>query len=70
MFQIEGLEKEVSCQGETLTKAIESFKQDADQSHLIGFEATLEQATIVHPTLYFSELGSSKTMVDGQLRED
>jgi len=56
--------------GEDLTKATKSFKQDVAQAYLVGFEAALEQAAAVHPTLDFSELGPGKIMVDGQLRED
>jgi len=46
------------------------FCLDVAQSYLVGFEATIEQARIVHPTLDFLELGPVKTMVDDQLRED
>ena len=48
MFQIEGLEKEVTNREETLTKATESLK-DVAQSYLVRFEAALEQAATVHP---------------------
>jgi len=67
---IKELEKEVTCRGEDLTKATESFTQDATQSYLVGSEAALEQAATVHPTLDSLELCRGKTMVDGQLKED
>jgi len=51
-------------------KATDSFKQDADQSYLVGFEEALEQTSTLHPTLDFSELSPGKIMVDGQLRDD
>ncbi|KAL9328128.1 hypothetical protein ACSQ67_003131 [Phaseolus vulgaris] len=52
--EIEDLKKEQSRKVEELSKAIDSFKEDATQSYLIGFEVTLEQAVVVHPTIDFS----------------
>jgi len=64
------LKKKVTSRGEDLIKATESFKQDAAQSYLVRFEATLEQIVVVHPTLDLSELDPGKIVVDGQLRGD
>jgi len=61
---------EITRKEEELTKVIESFKQDAAQSYLVGFKAALEQVAVVHPSLDFWELDPGKTMVDGQLRKD
>jgi len=36
----------------------------------VGFEAALEQAAVVHPSMDLSKLDLGKTMVDGQLRGD
>jgi len=60
--------KEVTRKREDLIKAIDSFKQDVAQSYLVGFEAALEQASAVHPTMDLSELDPSKIVVDSQLR--
>jgi len=55
---------------EEFSRSTDSFKEDATQSYLVGFEATLEQATIVHPTKDFSELDMGKNVVDGKLVGD
>jgi len=60
LSKIEELEKEATRRGEDLNNATKSFKQDGAQSYLVGFEATLDQAATIHPTLYFSELGPGK----------
>jgi len=39
---------------ENATKTIETLKDDATRSFLASFETTLEQATVVHPTLDLS----------------
>jgi len=55
----------VTCKGENLIKAIDSFKQDGSQSYLLGLEAALEKAVVVNPTNDLSELDPGKTVVDG-----
>jgi len=70
MAEIENLKKEKAHKEENVAKTIEALKDDAPRSFLAGFEPTLEQATIVHPTLYLSALNPGKTVVDGQLREE
>jgi len=65
LSKIVELENVVTRQGEDLTKAWESFKQDATQSYLIGFEETIEQASVLHFDLDYAELGPGKTVVDG-----
>jgi len=42
LTEIEELKKEVTRKGEDLIKAINSLKQDATQSYLVGFEAALK----------------------------
>jgi len=68
--EFEDLKKEVTRKGEDLVKATDSFKQDSAQSYLVGFEAALEQAAVVHPTIDFLELDPSKIMVNGKLVGD
>jgi len=68
--EVKGLKKVVTRKGEDLAKAIDSFKQDAAQSYLVGFEAALEQAMVVHPTIDFSTLDPTKTVVNRKLVED
>jgi len=51
LSMIEEVKKEATRRGEDLTKATKSFKQDVAQVYLVEFEATLEKAVTVHPTL-------------------
>jgi len=60
LSKIEELENEVTCLGEDLTKAWESFKQDVTQSYLVGFEAAIEQTLVIHSDLDYSKLGPGK----------
>jgi len=70
LTEVDELKNKLTCKGEDLIKAIDSFKQDASPSYLVGFEAALEQAAVVHPSMDLSELDSGKIVVDGQLRGD
>jgi len=65
--EIEGLKKEKEKE---FCKMVDSFKDDATQSYIVGFETALEQAAIVHPIVDFSELNPGKIIVDGKLVED
>ena len=49
---------------------VNSLKDDATQSFIVGFETALEQTTIVYPTVDFSEQNSCKSIVFGKLVED
>jgi len=49
--EVEELKKEVTRRGEGLIKATYSFKQNVVKSYLVGSEAALEQAVIIHPTM-------------------
>jgi len=60
LAEVDKLKGELTCKDEDLTKATKSFKQDVAQSYLVGFEAALEQASTLHPTLDFSELARVK----------
>jgi len=68
--EVEDLKKEVTCKGEDFAKATDSFKQDVVQSYPFGFEAALEQTTIIRPTIDFSELNPGKTVVGRRLVGD
>jgi len=54
----------------SLQKKIEACKQDVAHAFLMGFEATVQQASGFHPTIDFSELGWGKTVVNDQLVEE
>jgi len=69
LVKIENLKKEMAHKEENATKKIESLKDDATRSFLVGFEMALEQATVVDPALDLSSLDPGKTMVGDQLRE-
>jgi len=49
---------------------IESLKDDATRSFLVGFKTAMEQVTVVHPTMDLSVMDPGKTMVDDQLRNN
>jgi len=68
--EIEDLKKETTHKEEDFSKITDSFKEDATQSYLVGFEIALEQATVVHPTIDFSDLDSGKIVVDEKLVGD
>jgi len=68
--EVEDLKKEVNRKEEDLAKATDSFKQDVAKSYLVGFEAALEQAAVVHPTIDLSTLDLGKTVVNGKLVVD
>jgi len=60
-------EEEMDCKEVELSKIIDTLKDDVTQAYVVGFEAAMEQATIVHPSLNFSELSPCKAVVDGKL---
>jgi len=62
--------EEVTRKEGEFSKMVDFLKDDAAQSFIVGFETTLEQATIVHPTVFFSELDPCKSIIDGKLVED
>jgi len=70
LAEVDKLKMELTLKDKTFAKITNSFKQDVAQSYLVGFEAIVEQATTIHPSLDFTELGPGKIMVDGQLRDD
>ena len=63
-------EKDMARKEVDLSKMIDPLKDDVTQSYVVGFEATMEQAAIVHPSVDFSELSPCKAMVDGKLIEE
>jgi len=65
--EIEVLKRELTHKEKDFFKATNSFKENVAQSYLVGFEAALEQATVVHPAIDFSELDLDKTVVEGKL---
>jgi len=64
------LKEELARKDEDFANTTEAFKLDAAQSYLVGFEATIEQASRLHPEIDYSELGPGKTVIDGQLRDE
>jgi len=70
LAEVDKLKRELILEDKTFSKTTDSHKQDVGQSYLVGFEAVVEQATTLHPSLDFTELGPGKIVVDGQLRDD
>jgi len=64
------LKEELTNQNEEFTQKVEACKKDVAQAFLVGFEVAVEQASGLHLTLDFSELGLGKTVVNGQLIEE
>ena len=72
--KVEILEKkmaeEITRKENEFSKMVDTLKDDAAQSYIVDFEVALEQATLVHPPVDFSELIPCKTIVDGKLIGD
>ena len=49
LSKIDKLKGELVQKDEDLAKETEACKQDTAQSYLVGFEATIEQASRLHP---------------------
>jgi len=49
---------------------VDSLKDDATQSFIVGFETALEQATIIHHAMDCLEFNPCKSIVDEKLVED
>jgi len=49
--EIEDLKRELTRKEEDFSKDTNSFKEDVAQAYHVGFEATLEQAIVVHPAI-------------------
>jgi len=56
LAKVDKLKRELTLKDETFAIATNSFKQDDAQSYLVGFEAVVEQATTLHPSLDFTKL--------------
>ena len=67
LVEVDKIKGELIRKDEDFVKATDFFKQDTAQSYLVGFEAALEQAATVHPSMDLSTLDPGKTVVDSQL---
>ena len=56
LAEVDKLKRELTVKDETFAQTTDSFKKDVAQSYLVGFEAAVEQATTIHPSLDFTEL--------------
>jgi len=70
LAEVEKLKGELARKDEEFAKENEVSKQDAAQAYLVGFEATIEEASELHPSIDYSQLGLGKTVVNGQLVEE
>jgi len=46
-------EEEMAYKETEFSKSINTLKDDATQSYIVGFEAVMEQAALVHPSMNF-----------------
>ncbi|KAL9276907.1 hypothetical protein ACSQ67_025541 [Phaseolus vulgaris] len=64
------LKQELVRKDKFFANEVEVYKGEVTQALLVGFEVVVEQASNLHPSLYFSLLGPNKRFVDGQLVEE
>lgn len=72
--KVDTLEKKMGAQEEEIayketkfSKTINTVKDDATQSYIVGFEAAMEQVALLHPSVDFSEFSPCKSVVNGKL---
>ena len=68
--RLSNLQQELVQKNKFFAEEVEVYKGEVAQALLVGFEVAVEQASNLHPSLNFSQLGPSKRVVDGQLVEE
>ena len=64
------LQQELVQKDKFFADEVEVYKGEVAQALLVGFEVAVEQASSLHPSLDFSQLGPSKRVVDERLVEE
>jgi len=70
LAEVDKLKEELAQKDEEMVKERKALTNDAANSYLAGFEDVVTQALGIYPGMDFSQLGSGKTVVDGQLVEE
>ena len=70
LTEVERLKEGLAQKDEELVKEREALTDDAAKSYLASFEYAVAQASRIYFEMDFSQLGPSKTVVDGQLVEE
>jgi len=68
--RLSSLQQELIQKDKFFVDEVEVYKGEAAQALLVGFEVAVEQASSVHPSLDFSQLGPCKRIVKGKLIEE
>jgi len=70
LAEVDKLKEELAQKDEELVKERKSLTNDVSNSYLADFEDVIAQASRIYHRMDFSQLGSGKTVVDGQLMEE
>ena len=67
---LSSLQQELVQKDKFFADEVEVYKGETSQALLVGIEVAIEQASSLHPSLDFSQLGPNKKFINRQLVEE